>query len=238
MTMMMTPTTTAILTVSPSEPQFTADAELYFLPAGHFLFRQRTERGTESKFVTLADVAAAFTKIEVDSGWTVPGVQRHGYGKDGPWFVYWQPPQIVKINFDEGDHMDTLSVPIPATVLIGSGNRYRMVALNTLSGGFYPRAEIFNAPFPNIHSDNSVCWGNNTPPESNPRNAPKAWRLFFEAAFNNHLVSGKSKRCKDDIRILLRKLAGKKAKAYPVKDLVQSGRQTVASMLRQMVGAE
>ena len=69
---------TSDLITAPPAPEFNAEAELYFLPGGHYLFRRRSAAGVTSKFVTAPDVAAAFTGQEMDSGWLPPGVMRIG----------------------------------------------------------------------------------------------------------------------------------------------------------------
>jgi len=221
----------ATMTTIPNEPSFTANAELYFLPAGHFLFRRRTETGVESKFVTLADVAAAFTQVEQDSGWIPAGVQRHGFNKNGNWFVYWRPAQIVTITLDEGNRYDKLTIPIPVTVMIGDGRRFHLFASN---GEFSPGAPVFRAPFPNIHEDHSICWGNNTPADAKPESAAAAWNLFFTAPFNNHLVEGKSKKRKKDVREALRSLNGKRR--YPVGDLIADRSGTIGKLVSRVIG--
>ncbi len=225
------PATMAMMTTIPNEPPFTADAELYFLPAGHFLFRRRSETGVESKFVTLADVTAAFTQVEQDSGWIPAGVKRHGFNRNGRWFVYWQPAQIVHITLlQDGDQAETLNIPIPATILVGEGRKFHLFAS---AGEFSPQAPVYRAPFPNLHDDHSICWGNNTPAEAAPENAAQAWKLFFESPFNNHLVGGKSKRYKDDVRKRLCLLNGKRR--YPLKDLVPDTR-SLDVLVKRMIG--
>jgi hypothetical protein len=58
-----------------------AEAALYFLPQGHYLFCWQEEAGlTGSKFVTVDDLAAAFSNSERDTGWLAPGIVRAGYG--------------------------------------------------------------------------------------------------------------------------------------------------------------
>ena len=225
----MTTTLPTALT-TPNEPPFKVEAELYFLPAGHFLFRRREKMGVQSKFITLADVSAAFTQVEQDSGWIPDGVKRHGFNQNGRWFVYWQPAQIIRILLLEGDQAETLTLPIPATILIGEGRKFHLFATN---GDFFPQAPVFRAPFPNLHDNHSVCWGNNTPAEAAPENAVHAWRLFFESPFNNHLISGKSKKHSDDVRKQLRSLQGKRR--YPLKDLVPDAR-SVEALIRRMIG--
>jgi hypothetical protein len=143
-----------------------AEAALYFLPQGHYLFRWREETGLSgSKFVTADDLQAAFTDSERDTGWLAPGIVRAGYGKHGEWFVLHAPPQRIDIHILE---MGTVSIPLPDLVLAGAGRSYYLWALQE---PFSPLARLFDAPFPNIHNGGQICWGNNTPPAAHPANA-------------------------------------------------------------------
>ena len=189
-----------------------ADAALYFLPQGHYLFRWREESGLSgSKFVTADDLQAAFANSERDTGWLAPGIVRAGYGKAGEWFVLQMPPQKITIHLLD---VGTLTIPTPALVMAGAGRSYHLWALKE---PFSPQACLFDAPFPNVHGGGQICWGNNTPPLANPANAQSAWRLFFESPFNSHLVQGKTRQHKDDVRKLLVKLNGKSK--FPLSQL-------------------
>jgi len=190
-----------------------ADAALYFLPQGHYLFRWREESGLSgSKFVTSDDLQAAFANSERDTGWLAPGIVRTGYGKAGEWFVLHMPPQKITIHLLD---VGTLTVPTPALVMAGAGRSYHLWALKE---PFSHQVRLFDAPFPNVHGGGQICWGNNTPPLANPANAQSAWRLLFESPFNGHLVQGKTRQHKDDVRKLLVKLNGKSK--FPLSQLI------------------
>jgi hypothetical protein len=108
-----------------------------------------------------------------------------------------------------------LTIPVPALALAGAGHTYYLWALKE---PFSPQARVFDPPLPNIHGGGLVCWGDNTPPNAHPRNAEKAWRLFFDSPFNSHLANGKTRRHKDDVRRLLVKLEGRAR--FPLRDLI------------------
>ena len=189
-----------------------ADAALYFLPQGHYLFRWREESGLSgSKFVTSDDLQAAFANSERDTGWLVPGIVRSGYGKTGEWFVLHMPPQKVTIHLLE---LGTFTIPVPTLVLAGTGRSYSIWALTE---AFSPQARVYDSPFPNVHGGGQICWGNNTPPLASPSMAMKAWKMFIESPFNSHLVQGKTRQHKDDVRKLLVKLNGKSK--FPLSQL-------------------
>ncbi len=217
----------------PLQPPFTAIAELYWLPAGHFLFRRRDEGQVISKFVTLADVSAAFTGVETDTGWLPPGVVRVGFCKHGHFAVYAAPAQTITLSLVGNGEEAAIIAPIPATVMLGVGRSYYITAL--LAGEFLPGAAACHAPFPNVHPDGEICWGGNHPPEAEPESLPKAWALFMQSPFNDHLMEGKSRKFSLDVRIQLRTLAQKKARRYPAKDLIER-RKTVSAWLDGILG--
>jgi PRTRC genetic system protein B len=203
-----------------------ADAALYFLPQGHYLFRWREETGLSgSKFITADDLQAAFANSERDTGWLSPGIVRAGYGKNGDWFVLHIPPQKVTIQLLD---MGNVTIPNPALVLAGSGRSYYLWALKE---PFSPQARIFDAPFPNVHSGGQICWGNNTPPLASAASAQSIIRLFFDSPFNGHLVQGKTRRHQTDVREFLVKLEGKNK--FPVNQLIAE-RGTVNSNIERL----
>lgn len=198
------------------KPEYKVDAALYFLD-GQYLFKSFAGK-TSAKFVTAKDVAAAFDGREEDTGWLAPGVVRCGHNAGGDWYVYSTPPQTVLINLDEGEGISTLQIPIPRLVLAAIGGQYYLWAL--ADKAFSPEAKAYKAPFPNVHDGGKICWGNNQTPKISLAKARDPWKLFFEAPFNAHLVQGKSEEYIYDVRRMLRRLADRNARRYPVSDLV------------------
>ena len=217
----------------PPEEKFDYRAALYFLEDGHYLFRYRGDHSiVESKTVTAADVKAAFSRAETDTGWIDPGVVRCGYGPQGSWYVQFIPMQRFEITLAGFGQM---TVPVPPLILYGIGRTYGLFALKAKH--FSPNAQVYSAPFPNVdNKDGKICWGGNTPPEADHQNSLKVWKLFLEAPFSNHTIEQKSKQYPDDIRLMLKDLAGKGAGGYPLGDLepVRSYRPTVESILRDV----
>ena len=218
----------------PPEEKFDYRAALYFLEDGHYLFRYRGGHSTvESKFVTAADVKAAFSHAETDSGWIDPGIVRCGYSPQGNWFVRFIPMQRFEVTLAG---IGRMTVPAPPLVLYGCGRTYGLFALK--SKRFYPGAQVFAAPFPNVDGRNGrICWGSNTPPEANTNAAIQVWKLFLEASFSEHTIEGKSKKYPADIRLVLKELADKCAGAYPLGDLVpvRNYRNTIESLLQDVL---
>lgn len=213
-------------------------AELYFLDAGHLLYRRHRGDGTTAtKFVTIEDVAAAFTGVETDTGWMAEGVRRAGYCAHGPWFVFIQPPQKTRLTLTtDADGLETVAVPLPLLVFVGVGNQFYVAAAK--GDAFDPKAKIAHCPLPNVHTDtHQICYGGNAPPRADAANAAAAWEMFIASPFNNHLAGGKarSEPYSEDIRQLLRRLAEKRARAFPADELVVTG-QSVETFIRQKTG--
>jgi PRTRC genetic system protein B len=196
--------------------------------------RYREQRNVEgAKFVTVRDVQAAFGGSDVDTGWIGSGVIRCGYCAQGDWFVYAAPKQklSIRVAISNGTQKK-LSVPIPVTVMIGVGMQYFLWAVPY---NFSPDSGLCHAPFPNIHGDGTICWGQNTPPKAHHRHAEAAWRLFFESQFNGDLANGKSVKFENDIRRMLAYVARKKLDEYPDTDLVRAN-HSLRSILQDLVG--
>lgn len=220
----------------PKAPEYPVLATLHFLPGGHYLFRSESN-GKAAKFVTAADVRAAFNQREEDTGWLPAGVVRCGHNADGPWYAYSAPAQTVKLAIE--GRAEPLSAPMPRTVLIGSNGQHWLVATQTKH--FDPAAAAYRMPTPNVYANSgSVCWGSSRPGPTKPANARKDWQMFFDSIFSTHLVDGKSNSCPRDVITLLVELAGHKGHKghkFPAGELVEMG-MNVAGLLKQVIGGE
>jgi len=226
----------------PSLPSYAIGA-LYFLTSGDFMFRFRTQEEKRyggnsnvmegAKFVTVRDVQAAFGSSDVDTGWLGNGVIRCGYCARGDWFVYATPKQKLSIQIlMSNGNLKKLTLPIPVTVMLGVGMQYYLWAVPY---NFSPDGSLCHAPFPNIHGNGAVCWGQNTPPKAHHRQAETAWHLFFESQFNGDLANGKSEKFEGDVRRMLAQVARKKLEEYPQEDLVRANR-SLRMILQDLVG--
>jgi len=217
------------------DPPFEAEAALYFMAGGHYLFRRADKGNYQSKFVTVRDVAAAFSQQEIDSGWLPAGVVRCGHSAKGPWFVYSAPAQKVTIYMTPPKGFSSapidLTIPIPRTVLMGIGSDYCLWAMK--STHFELDEDAYHAPFPNVFSEaEKICWGTNRPGEAEAGKARKVWELFFQTTFNADLASQKSVTHPEDVRLLLLELGGKNK--FPTSELLTTRwniRQAVERML-------
>ena len=109
--------TTKMLTIDPSTPILPswANAAVYFVrEAGEYIFAVRKDDRTISKFLRPADVKAAFTHQETDTGWIGANVVRIGSSSRGSWFIYRRGAERIPICFD-GDQKQYL-IPIPPTI--------------------------------------------------------------------------------------------------------------------------
>lgn len=196
---------------------------------GDFVFE--TEGST--KFVTVADVAAAFSGQEIDSEWFPAGVVRWGQNAGGHWFVYSTPPRgRTKLLVEDHE----LVVPLPRLVLVGAHKGYYVFALK--GEHFNPQATAYHAPFANVYDNDwgRICWGTNLPPAVHPKNARAALDLFLESGFNNHIAGNRSTKHGKNVNAMLTELSERKARNYPLDDLVgmsSTVQQVVERILRR-----
>jgi hypothetical protein len=211
------------------DPAIVFDAALYFLD-GHFLYRRRTPSGIKNKFVTVVDVAAAFTGQEADSGYLAAGVVRVGSNAGGKFYVYSAPEQQVEVIIP--DHADPVKIPIPRTVLVAASGQYYLFAMAEKYFGADEAA--YHAPFPNIYPDGRICWGQNSVPAVDPADARQIWNLFFEAPFNHDLAGKKMRSNMSDVLVPLAGLIGKKT--FPARELVAfDNRRTIGSVISNLL---
>lgn len=195
-----------------------ADAALFFI-SNEIVFHAVGDDGTEQiKFVAPVTLREAFAKEPLDSGWLPPGVNRYGSSSRGDWMVRWHEPAIYSIRLE--GRQQALRVPMPSLIWIGVRNHYYVFAARERS--LKPNAELFHAPVANVNTHGLICFGSNAYRDLAKGGFDPAWRMFWEAPFNNHHDSGKSKAFPTAINQQLQKLAKEKAKTYPLKDLVST----------------
>lgn len=209
------------------------------------LSMMNSEGGRIERFVSTAAVREAFSGIPIDTGWIRPEVVRWGDGKTGEWAVAFFPPAVIELEITregpivsgtaEGapdvpsSILERLPVSLPGLVWFGIGTNYFVWA--TKAPQFQPHHTIFRCPLPNVYQHAEVCWGLIKPPRATARTLFQAWDLFIKSTFNNHLASGKSKRHREDVRVLLREVKD----VYPVEDLVPQTESKIAldTMIRK-----
>ncbi len=193
------------------------EAALLFT-GGQYLFRWREGQALHSKFVSPAAVRSAFSAEPIDSGWMPPGVRRWGNGPNGPWAVLFAPPARQTLSFVKlmpgREDVAEMVIPLPGLVFVCAGASCYTWAIKK---EFSPEAIVYHAPLPNVDESGRICFGANPLPGGD---ISRAWQLFLDSPFNDHLINGKSLREPGDVRKLLVTLPGRKR--YPVGDLVQA----------------
>jgi hypothetical protein len=213
---------------------------------GQCLFKMVSLAGTViERFVSWESVREAALNIPVDSGWLAPEVVRWGNGRHGEWAVAFIPPgrHLLELEMGtpgESEQIERVTAPLPGMVMFCVALKYFVWAVKTEQ--LNPYHEIYRAPLPNVMQDASVCWGPLKPPQAGPKTILKGWELFIRSTFNNHAANGKSKAQPEDVRKLLKGLAGgcgyhcdepvghvdhkEPAESYPVEDLVRQVERT------------
>jgi PRTRC genetic system protein B len=193
-----------------------AMASISFLRSEELMFTWREEDKIQSKLISHEAAVLAFNTTHTeDSGWLPENVLRTGRNVRGAWAVYVTRPQMVQIVTDQDER---LNIPIPATLFLGWGPRYYLWALPNKK--FNPNLPVYRAPFPNIYSNGRICWGNHKVPRATVANIWRAWRMFFNTAFNDHISSNKCKSCPGSVLELLRRLSEEGATVFPSRALI------------------
>jgi len=208
------------------------NAALYLTDLGHYLFKFKEGNKAAVKNLREAEVKAAFTGVNDDSGWIRSGIVRIGNNVKGPFFVYYRTRELKAMHFDDKSEF---IICLPPTVLIGANGKFKLFALR--EEGFTKDAIVYCAPFPNVDpSDGRICWGTNDKPKVNPSKAEKVWELFFNSLFNDHLTDKKSKSHPKDIRKLY-KFLEEEGVDYPLDDLVTT-HKSIDEITENLIGAK
>lgn len=199
---------------------------------GQFLFAMRNlEGGRVERFISPAAVKEAFSGLPIDSGWIDPRVVRWGNGKVGEWAVAFFPSAVYELELTREAGVDTdwkitsevdrIKAPLPGLVMFGIQGDYYIWSVRTAA--LDPYQEIYRCPLPNVEADGKICWGPFKPPRCSAKTIFEAFELFIKSTFNNHRANGKSKKYRDDVRVILRELALTPFDfaPYPTDDLVR-----------------
>jgi hypothetical protein len=144
-------------------------AQLLFLP-GQYLLVTKEDRATNYKFVSPAALKAAFANEPVDSGWLTSNTVRWGDCHQGEWLVQFYPPRRYQLALERFTADAPISTPLPGFVFVGCDLKYWIWAVK--SNSFDPNLALFHAPLPNVMSDGSICFGDNSPP------SVRRWGLY------------------------------------------------------------
>ena len=185
---------------------------------GQYLIRYQKDNQTFTQFISSEAVRNAFSELPIDSGFLSPGIVRIGSHQKAQWIVKFIPPSPHNLVTIENNHnSQILSIPLPGLVLIGVNQQYYLWAVKTKQ--FDPKAQIYNAPFPNINPSNGrICFGANPVPTALATTINDVWNLFMQTPFNGDSVLGKSRNYPQDIRLQWAKLVN--TKHYLLGDLI------------------
>lgn len=148
--------------------------------------------------------------------------------------VEYRKPQITGIFLDNSPV--ALRVPLPGLVMLRQTDHERSPSYSVYAVKKRPTsldADLFLAPLPNVFNSGAICWGTvQRVSDEGLSGASLAedWTMLLGSSFGDHACSGKSKSHKSDIRQKLIQLEAKKAKRYPVSDLV-SARKTLTHLI-------
>lgn len=211
-----------------------AEAGLFFFD-GQYRFVSRSGPRDEVKCLGPGAVRAAFASERLDSGWIRPEIVRSGSIAGGPFAVAFLGARRREIVVaPAGDEPFVLTVPVPPIVAVGSAAGLRLFAVR--EGSFDPAAKVFYPPFPNLFTDARVCWGANRQPRLDHTTIVAAVDLYFSSPFNLNEASGRSKAYPANVVDQLRRLARRRARTYPVDDLVRvSGAPSVGAIVDRLV---
>lgn len=226
-------------------PPADAHAALFFLE-GQYQLNWREGSIERTKFLTPAQIGKAFSVRDVfDSGWLGPGILRFALlAKKKQKILSVLPSRRRKIFITDPrsaeeretdgnstqDSILELEIPLPTLLLLGCGNSYYLWA--TLDKTVSEKSKMSAAPFPNLDSDGSICFGKNIKPECSLERLETVWRLILDSPFNNHHTANRCQSHPGDARKLLLELNGKKT--FPKNALIQT--QHTVARLWQAVG--
>lgn len=136
--------------------------------------------------------------------------------------IGYRSPQKTGIWVENAEN--AMRIPMPGLVIVrttfqnGSPD-YRFYAVKERPTA---KTKLFYCPLPHVSSDGS-CWGTVRVPDAKTlatNNLQPDWDAFLGSRFGNHSVGGKCVKHPSDIRKLLMELHEKKARKYPMRELI------------------
>lgn len=147
--------------------------------------------------------------------------------------VEYRPPQMTGIYLEKSEN--PLRVPMPGLLM------FRTTGKNTTGYLVFAVKDrpvtgdepLFAAPLPNMYAHGSICWGTVirvSEAAMKGTTLDEDWTSLLGSPFNDHGVDQKSKAFPKDIRKQLIAIETRKARTYPVKDLLPANK-TLKSVL-------
>ena len=208
-------------------------AQLLFLP-GQYLLVTRVAEAVTYKFLSPEAVTSAFSNEAIDSGWLPVNIMRWGRSERGEWAMQFYPPRRYDIVLSNNRSKSiSLNLPMPGFVFLGCGNDYWIWAV--LGKQFDPQSQLYHAPLPNVMPSGAICFGDSSLTPCSSQGIVQACSLFWSSPFSDHVVDGKSKSHRADVRNFLCELSNRKSKKYPIADLVPLSLGSVSSVINQII---
>lgn len=210
------------------------ESRLLKFSSDSFVFIE-TEKGvTKEKRVSATAVRSAFSNIPVDSGYLTPNVFRWGSSVRGEWAMMTIKEHRRKVLIERKRGAVSFRLSLPNLLFAFRGNSWFLFALQPYAV-LSDSVRVFDAPFPNVHADGNICWGNNNAPKGRVANMETAFNLFFDAPFNDDLADDKSKSFKVNVNDLLIALSKRKAaQKFPYSELIYN--TTLGSLIKDFGG--
>jgi Prokaryotic E2 family D len=196
-----------------------------FYPYG-ILMRRAVEGGGETEYpVSAAQLASALAaKVQFSTGLLSENtlyISSEGVKKV---VVDYRRAQKTALFLDGAE--TALHVPLPGLVLVrvttaNDNPRYGVYAVKRRPTAL--DADLYLCPLPNTSRD-GICWGTVKKVSEQAlagNDLAEDWRLLLGTVFTNHSVNGKSHTHPLDIRQKLAELEQRKARVYPMRDLVK-----------------
>ncbi|MEH2067909.1 MAG: hypothetical protein V7K47_07035 [Nostoc sp.] len=204
---------------------------------GQYVFRWSQAGKIKAKLISSSSVRAAFANELIDSGWLGASIVRCGVCRKGNWSVRFAPPSKLNLLLQLAQEIKEITVPMPGLVFFGIHQTYYIWAIKEAS--FSPTSILYHAPLPNVSSDRGggqICFGDNPLPVATGSGIDKAWQIFCNTPFTDHLIKGKSANYGKDIRSLLLALSNSNKNKYPSKELVSIyGDQTAERLINRFI---
>lgn len=195
---------------------------LYFLP-GQYLFK-RFEAGRETaKALSSDQIAFAFRDYRADSGWITDRLLRYREEPGGNYILSYQPAGIRTLFVEtEGGEVAEITIPLPTLILFGHRNDFYLWAAKSKKPD--AKSKLSLAPLPNVGGNLSgkICFGKTEVPEARVETLDEVWHLIFNTPFNRDHSSQKCVSETKDVRKLLFALDKKKAKRFPISELLET----------------
>ncbi len=171
--------------------------------------------------VTAAQIASVMdkTRRRITSGWLPANVLNWSIEPDNCVRCVGHFPATIRTVQVENERRR--QIPLPPTVIVGHGNRWRIYAIGA-DVPIAPATQLFHCPAPNVSEhDGTICRGNTPFPLAAPETVTAAYQAFWDSQFNHHWANGKCASYPNNVLHLWRTLDGDDL--FPDDELLSCG---------------